>query len=216
MAGGARAAARPNSTPLTGETWEEWQIPRELPAVRRPEAAARAPREVVGSASPASARSTPASPRAPTWNILYDKPYTDPARVRVAGPFTVESLSPHRVLPASEDDLIEALDAADGKRSAADADLAGADFAGIVIDYLKTEGVKQQAKGDRITFESIAPWPGNFIGAAATFIEGGSIGRSWGPRAPRRDPDRPRIRHRRAGRTWSPPRARRWTTASTC
>lgn len=103
---------------------------------------------------------------------LYDKPYTDPARVRVAGPFTVESLSPHRVLPASEEELIETLDAADGARSPADADLAGQDFAAIVIDYLKAEGVKQQAKGDRITFESIAPWPGDFIGAAATFIEG--------------------------------------------
>ncbi len=43
---------------------------------------------------------------------LYDKPYEDPGRVRVAGPFTVESLSPHRVLPASEDDsLVEDLDA---------------------------------------------------------------------------------------------------------
>lgn len=105
---------------------------------------------------------------------LYDKPYTDPARVRVAGPFTVESLSPHRVLPATEEELIETIDAADGKRAAADADLAGADFAGIVIDYLKAEGVKQQAKGDRIVFESIAPWPGNFIGAAGTFVEGES------------------------------------------
>ena len=103
---------------------------------------------------------------------LYDKPYTDNTRVRVAGPFTVESLSPHRVLPASEEELIKTIDAADGRRAPADADLAGADFAGIVIDYLKAEGVKQQAKGDRITFESIAPWPGDFIGAAATFIEG--------------------------------------------
>jgi adenine-specific DNA-methyltransferase len=107
---------------------------------------------------------------------LYDRPYPDPARVRVAGPFTVESLSPHRVLPASEEELIETIDAADGKRSPADADLAGADFAAIVIDYLKAEGVKQQAKGDRISFESIAPWPGNFVGAAATFIEGGEAG----------------------------------------
>lgn len=103
---------------------------------------------------------------------LYDRPYVDNSRIRVAGPFTVESLSPHRVLPASEDDLIETIDAADGKRSAADADLAGQDFSAIVIDYLKAEGVKQQAKGDRITFESILPWPGEFIGATATFIEG--------------------------------------------
>ena len=155
----------------TSEAWEEWQIPRELPNAAPPTAAephakwweARIARQREIDASIA-ARATP--------EYLYDRPYTDPARVRVAGPFTVESLSPHRVLPASEQELIETIDAADGKRSATDADLAGADFAGIVIDYLKTEGVKQQAKGDRITFESITPWPGDFIGATATFVEG--------------------------------------------
>lgn len=103
---------------------------------------------------------------------LYDKPYSDPSRVRVAGPFTVESLSPHRVLPASEEELIDNIGAADGQRSPADADLAGQDFSAIVIDYLKAEGVKQQDKGDRITFESLAAWPGNFIGASGTFVEG--------------------------------------------
>lgn len=103
---------------------------------------------------------------------LYDKPYVDNSRVRVAGPFTVESLSPHRVLPASEEELIDDIEAAEGRRSPGDADLAGQDFAAIVIDYLKAEGVKQQAKGDRITFESLAPWPGNFVGASGTFIEG--------------------------------------------
>src|SRR5665648_476623 len=30
--------------------------------------------------------------------LLYDQPYEDAARIRVTGPFTVESLSPHRVL----------------------------------------------------------------------------------------------------------------------
>ena len=155
----------------TGETWEEWQIPRELPATAPP--AAAEPHAKWWEARIARQREIDASIAARAdVEYLYDKPYTDPARVRVAGPFTVESLSPHRVLPASEDELIETLDAADGARSPADADLAGGDFAAIVIDYLKAEGVKQQAKGDRITFESIAPWPGNVIGAAATFIEG--------------------------------------------
>ena len=155
----------------TGEIWEEWQIPRELPATA-PTVAAE-PHAKWWEARIARQREIDASIAARAdVEYLYDKPYPDPARVRVAGPFTVESLSPHRILPASEEELIETIDAADGKRSAADADLAGADFAGIVIDYLKAEGVKQQAKGDRITFESIAPWPGNFIGAAATFIEG--------------------------------------------
>ncbi|CAG4903482.1 unnamed protein product, partial [Acidocella sp. C78] len=87
--------------------------------------------------------------------------------VRVAGPFTVESLSPHRVLPASEEELLS--DAAP-----ADATRAGQDFAAIVIDYLKAEGVKQHAKGDRISFESLSPWPGKYIGAEGTFIEGES------------------------------------------
>jgi len=35
--------------------------------------------------------------------LLYDQPYEDNKRIRVTGPFTVESLSPHRVLPADEE-----------------------------------------------------------------------------------------------------------------
>ena len=105
---------------------------------------------------------------------LYDKPYEDSGRVRVAGPFTVESLSPHRVMPASEDDsLIEELDAAEGKRKRVDDDTqASNDFAAIVIEYLKSEGVKQADKVDRIEFESVSPWPGQWIGAEARFMEG--------------------------------------------
>jgi adenine-specific DNA-methyltransferase len=155
----------------TKNTWEEWQIPRELPAGAP--AAAKEPHEKWWEARIARQREIDASIAARAdVEFLYDKPYTDNARVRVAGPFTVESLSPHRVLPASEEGLIDLLDAAEGKCSAADADLAGQDFATIVIDYLKSEGVKQQDKGDRITFESLTPWPGNFIGASGTFIEG--------------------------------------------
>jgi adenine-specific DNA-methyltransferase len=155
----------------TGESWEEWQIPRDLPAASPPAAAdahakwweARIARQREIDASIAARADV---------EYLYDKPYVDNARVRVAGPFTVESLSPHRVLPASEEELVDDIEAAEGRRSPDDADVAGQDFAGIVIDYLKAEGVKQQVKGDRITFESLAPWPGNFIGASGAFIEG--------------------------------------------
>ena len=35
--------------------------------------------------------------------LLYDQPYEDNKRIRVTGPFTVESLSPHRVLATDED-----------------------------------------------------------------------------------------------------------------
>lgn len=154
-----------------GKNWEEWQIPRELPPSAT--ATARNPHTKWWEARIARQKEIDASISARAdVEYLYDKPYVDNARVRVAGPFTVESLSPHRVLPASEEELIDDIEAAEGRRSPDDADLAGQDFAAIVIDYLKAEGVKQQAKGDRITFESLAPWPGNFIGASGTFIEG--------------------------------------------
>lgn len=154
-----------------GENHEEWQIPRELLA-GAPAAAGEA-HEKWWQARIARQQEIDASIAARAdVEYLYDKPYVDNARVRVAGPFTVESLSPHRVLPASEDDLIADLEAAEGRRSPADADLAGQDFAAVVIDYLRAEGVRQQAKGDRITLENLAPWPGHFIGASGTFVEG--------------------------------------------
>jgi adenine-specific DNA-methyltransferase len=190
---------------VLGTNWEEWQVPRELPEDRRScnaQYGVKVARQTIAQVDgkwPSDVWKTAGDLHDAWWKqriarqreidasiaaradveYLYDKPYADPARVRVAGPFTVESLSPHLVLPASEEELIETLDAAEGARSAADADLATHDFAGIVIDYLKAEGVKQQAKGDGIIFESIAPWPGDFIGAAGTFIEGGA--RSAGP-----------------------------------
>ncbi len=156
----------------TKKNWEEWQIPRELPAGAP--AAAAEPHAKWWEARIARQREIDASIAArANVEYLYDKPYPDNTRIRVAGPFTVESLSPHRVLPASEEELIDLLDATDGKHSPADADLAGQDFAAIVINYLKSEGVKQQDKGDRITFESLTPWPGGkFIGVSGTFIEG--------------------------------------------
>ncbi|WP_420738272.1 site-specific DNA-methyltransferase [Bradyrhizobium japonicum] len=154
-----------------GKSHEEWQIPRDLPDGAPPPA--KEPHAKWWEARIGRQREIDASIAARAdVEYLYDKPYADNARVRVAGPFTVESLSPHRVLPASEEDLIDDIEAAEGRRSPTDADLAGQDFAAIVIDYLKAEGVKQQARGDRITFESLAPWPGNFIGASGTFIEG--------------------------------------------
>jgi adenine-specific DNA-methyltransferase len=154
-----------------GEKWEEWQIPREL-AATAPSAAvephakwweARISRQQEIDASIAARADV---------EYLYDKPYQDNARVRVAGPFTVESLSPHRVLPASEEELIDEVNAVEGRRVKDDDALASNDFAAIVIDYLKSEGVKQQDKGDRISFESLNPWPGNWIGAEGRFMEG--------------------------------------------
>jgi adenine-specific DNA-methyltransferase len=105
------------------------------------------------------------------YEYLYDKPYEDKSKVRVAGPFTVESLSPHRVLAVDQDDeLFEILDAADGKRKPSE-DQEG-DFAAMVLENLKAAGVQQAHKQDRITFTALTGWPGRFICAEGRFMEG--------------------------------------------
>jgi adenine-specific DNA-methyltransferase len=106
--------------------------------------------------------------------LLYDRPYEDKSRVRVAGPFTVESLSPHRVVPASDSELIDDIDAAEGKRKRtlpkgiAPLD----DFADMILEHLQSSGVQQAKKDDRITFTAITGWPGTWVAADGRFMEG--------------------------------------------
>ncbi|TWA62121.1 adenine-specific DNA-methyltransferase [Azospirillum brasilense] len=122
--------------------------------------------------------------------FLYDKPYEDTDRVRVAGPFTVESLSPHRVLPTEDEELWEELVAADAveagrpeprrtigpprapARKKAPHQWEETDFATVMLDHLKTSGVHQGDKKDRITFTSLTPWPGEYVAADARYMEG--------------------------------------------
>lgn len=107
------------------------------------------------------------------FEYLFDKPYPDNSRVRVAGPFTVESLSPHRTLAVDwNDELVDFLEAAEGKRQALNRDEAVTDFAQMILENLKVAGVQQAHKDDRITFTSLAGWPGRFICAESTFMEG--------------------------------------------
>ena len=103
------------------------------------------------------------------FEYLYDKPYPDKSKVRVAGPFTVESLSPHRTLAVGADDeLIDPLDRHPTReREADDRDLA--DFATMVLENLKKSGVQQAHKEGKINFTSLAPWPGEYIAAEGRF-----------------------------------------------
>ena len=101
------------------------------------------------------------------YEYLYDKPYEDNKKVRVAGPFTVESLSPHRLLGVDEND--ELID------NVAEAELGYGekqDFAEMILDNLKTSGVQQAHKEDRISFSGIRPWPGYHVCAEGTYVEG--------------------------------------------
>ena len=101
------------------------------------------------------------------FEYLYDKPYLDNKKVRVAGPFTVESLSPHRMLGVDEnDELIDTLKESSpgyGEKQS---------FAQIILENLKTAGVQQAHKEGRITFTALTPWPGDLVFAEGRYIEG--------------------------------------------
>ncbi len=146
------------------QTWEEWEIPREVdeswPVKSRKTHAEWWKNRI------ARQKEIDASIAAKSDNeYLYDKPYEDKKVIRVAGPFTVESVSPHRYLGVDEnDEVIDPLDheAADG----------GTDFTGMILENLKTAGVQQAHKDDKIDFVSLSPWPGDLICAEGRFIEG--------------------------------------------
>ena len=92
--------------------------------------------------------------------------------MRVAGPFTVESLSPHRVVPADEEELLDVQNAAAGKRRRSKLVTPPTDFAAMVLEHLRTAGVHQSEKKDAIKFTSLQGWPGEYIGAEGVFAEG--------------------------------------------
>ncbi len=147
-----------------GTAWEEWEIPREVDT-KWPTSAG-----IIHSkwweARIARQREIDASIAAKAdYEFLYDKPYEDKKKVRVAGPFTVESLSPHRVLGVDADDsLIDPLAEKAGQDSR--------DFVNMILDNLKTSGVQQAHKEDKITFTSLAPWPGEMLCAEGRYMEG--------------------------------------------
>jgi len=90
------------------------------------------------------------------FEYLYDKPIEDKKRVRVAGPFTVESLSPHRVLAVDEEGHVADPTAHVQAQQ-------GQDFVGMILEQLKIAGVQQAHKEDKINFIAFSLWPGDFI-----------------------------------------------------
>jgi adenine-specific DNA-methyltransferase len=147
--------------------WEEWEIPRDAEAAWSAEAkkahadwwTGRIARQKEIDASIAAKAEC---------EYLYDKPYEDKKKVRVAGPFTVESLSPHRVLGVDENDNL--IDPVKQTRAAAESDRS---FEQVILENLKTAGVQQVAKADKIEFTSLVPWPGSLVCAEGHYEEGG-------------------------------------------
>ena len=146
-----------------GESWKEWEIPRDAEDAWSDEAKGlhtawwerRIARQKEIDASIAANAD---------YEYLYDRPYEDRNKVRVAGPFTVESISPHRVLGVDEHgEMILETPAGFGS---------GYDFAQVILDNLKTSGVQQAHREDRIEFSSMSLWPGRMVCAEGRYVEG--------------------------------------------
>ncbi|WP_037088437.1 site-specific DNA-methyltransferase [Neorhizobium vignae] len=148
----------------------EWEIPREAPD-SWPQAAKKA-LENFWMARIARQREIDASIAAKAeFENLYDKPYVDNKRIRIAGPFTVESLSPHAISPVDEyGELIDEVNAADGLRTREERE--AENFRKAIMENLAKAGVHQSGKADAIRFDTLAPWPGEWIGAEGRYMEG--------------------------------------------
>ncbi len=147
---------------LAKQKWEEWEIPRDASALSEALSSEvewqlkrywefRRERQKEIDASIARCADT---------EFLFDKPYQDNKRVRVSGPFTVESLSPHRVLTTDDPATSFKEDALNTQ-----------DFTQMIVENLKTSGVQNTIKNQRLKFERLEPFAGTWIQAVGEYTE---------------------------------------------
>jgi len=140
---------------LAGKNWEEWEIPRPDDTVGAKNFSPlqkwwelRAARQKEIDASIAKQADT---------ETLYDQPYEDKKRVRVSGPFTVESLSPHRYLGLEGKRQFE-------KEWNVRLELRGPDtFERVILENLKVAGAQTGFKGEKLKFITLDPHPGQYL-----------------------------------------------------
>lgn len=149
-----------------GKAWQEWEIPRE--AEESWSSVAKEAHRQWWELRVSRQKEIDSSIAAKAeFEYLYDKPYEDKSKVRVAGPFTVESLSPHRVMTIDEnDEIVDPLDSNQRDENKG--------FVEMILENLRRAGVQQAAKEDKINFEHLSEWPGEYLCAEAFYDEGGT------------------------------------------
>jgi adenine-specific DNA-methyltransferase len=99
------------------------------------------------------------------YELLYDKPYEDKRKVRVSGPFTVESLSPHRSL-AFAGSAVDGTGATNLDADAVqDASHGDASFEQTILANLRTAGIQNGRKGTRLRFDTVESYAAAYIQA---------------------------------------------------
>jgi adenine-specific DNA-methyltransferase len=150
------------------KSWQEWEVPRDAEGAW-PEKAKKLHAEWWKLRRERQKEIDDSIARHADTEMLYDQPYEDSKRVRVAGPFTVESLSPHRALSTDDD------------RPAAESESRREPTAGqfetMILENLKKAGVQNTIKNERLTFDLLEPYPGTWLHAAGEYTEKGGKAR---------------------------------------
>jgi adenine-specific DNA-methyltransferase len=153
---------------LLKQSWEEWQIPREISdqlSVTSDQLSVaseliaewwRLRRERQKEIDESIARHA-------DTELLYDQPYEDNKRIRVSGPFTVESLSPHRVLAADAERPLSEIEA--------QKEPTNGQFETMIIENLKKAGVQNTRKNERLKFDRLETYAGTWLHAAGEYAE---------------------------------------------
>lgn len=153
---------------LLGQRWEEWEVPRE-PGKGWSDDAVETMRLFWETRRTRQARIDASIARAADTEYLFDKPYEDSKRIRVSGPLTVESLSPHRVFETDEN--------LDGQISPQE-QAQRQDFATMILDHLKVAGVQNTRRGERLKFTRLEPFTGSaWLHAQGEYEESGATKR---------------------------------------
>ena len=143
--------------------WEEWEVPQEPDSSWGAETQ-RLHRQWLSLKRERQAEMDASTARRATNETLYDGPREERHRTRVTGPFTVESLSPHRIQEESESPI--------AARASSD------DYHTRIVDYLKSAGVQNRIKEQRLTFDWLSPFPGEYLHAEGAYTDENGESRS--------------------------------------
>ena len=149
---------------LLDQTWEAWQVPRE-PGDGWPQKAQDLLAQYWALRRARQKEIDESIARHSESETLYGRPYEDRRKLRVSGPFTVESLSPHRVLSTGEE--------RPATETAGQQAQAGG-FERMIIENLKKAGVQNTIKNERLNFDRLEPYAGEWIQAEGEYTEVGS------------------------------------------
>jgi adenine-specific DNA-methyltransferase len=147
--------------------WQEWEVPR-VPEEGWPKEDAKLLKEWWEKRQARQKEIDESIARRADTEILYDRPYEDRKTVRVTGPFTVESLSPHRTISVEEK---KALAEKPNDLGFTTKFLAGGSFSNMVLDNLRSAGVQNTVRNERLKFDTLTVYPGQWINGVGEYTD---------------------------------------------